>query len=557
MSTSHHTTNLRQRRGRILRFFVRAIASAIFWDVIVRHLGGRGWASRTALTRYIHMARRFRLLAIDLGGVMIKLGQFVSSRVDILPKEIIDELASLQDEVPPESFDQIQVLIESELGRSLSEVYMDFEREPIAAASLGQAHRVKLKADGSAIVKVQRPGIEAIIAVDLAALRSVLGWLKHYGPIRRRADLDQLFDEFRRILYEELDYLAEGRNAERFTHDFKNWPDIRIPKIYWEATTRRVLTMENIGAIKISDVAAYQAQGVSASAVAQTLFKFYLQQIFVNGFFHADPHSGNLFVQPKSVNGVTTFTLNVVDFGMVGSISARLKAQLRDGFIGIATRDVRRVVQAMDGSGWLLPSADRPAIERAAQNVFARFWGISMGDLKNLDLAELRGFASEFRSLLYQFPFQIPSSQLFLGRALGILSGLATQIDAHFNVFAAAMPFAQDMIADEATSFIRGALDQTIEIGKSIVRLPVQADRLIDMLLRGEVRFAVNDTDRLIKEMHNMNRSMIRLQWTLISLGLLLTSIALDLGGHTSVSPLALGAAIVAAIWFVIRGLIG
>jgi predicted unusual protein kinase regulating ubiquinone biosynthesis (AarF/ABC1/UbiB family) len=180
-----------------------------------------------------------------------------------------------------------------------------------------------------------------------------------------------------------------------------------------------------------------------------------------------------------------------------------------------------------------------------------------MGDLKNLDMTELRGFASEFRSLLYQFPFQIPANLLFLGRALGILSGLATQIDPHFNVFASAVPFAEKMIADETGSFFRSALDQTIEIGKAIVRLPVQADRLIDMLVRGEVRFAVNDTDRLIKEMHNMNRSMIRLQWTLISLGLLLTSLALDLAGHTSVSPIAFGAAIIAAIWFVIRGLIG
>ncbi len=554
---SNHSTNLRQRRGRILRFFIRAIASAIFWDIFIRNFGGRSIAARTALTRYTKMARRFRALAVDLGGVMIKLGQFISSRVDILPKEIIDELSTLQDEVPPEPFPLIQALIESELGRSISEVYEDFEREPLAAASLGQAHRVKLKTDGSAIVKVQRPGIEPVIAVDLAALRSVLGWLKHYGPIRRRADLDQLYEEFRRILYEELDYLAEGRNAERFAHDFKEWKDVRIPKIYWDLTTRRVLTMENIGAIKISDVATYRAQGISPADVAQLLFKFYLQQVFINGFFHADPHSGNLFVEPKTVNGATTFTLNVVDFGMVGIISTRLKAQLRDGFIGIATRDVQRVVQAMDASGWLLPNADRSAIERAAQNVFSRFWGISMGDLKNLDMAELRGFASEFRSLLYQFPFQIPSNQLFLGRALGILSGLATQIDPHFNVFAAAIPFAQDMISDEATSFLRGALDQTIEIGKSIVRLPVQADHLIEQLLRGQVRFIVQDTDRLIKEMHNMNRSMIRLQWTLISLGLLLTSIALDLSGHSAISPLALAAAIFAGIWFVIRGLIG
>lgn len=554
--TSIRSTDLRQRRGRIMRFFFRAIVSAIFWDVLVRNFGGRSWARRTALDRYVKLARRFRVLAIDLGGVMIKLGQFVSSRVDILPKEIIDELASLQDEVPPEAFDRIQALIEAELGRSITEVFASIERVPIAAASLGQAHRVQLKPDRSVIIKVQRPGIESIVAIDLEALRWVLSWLKRYGPIRRRADLDQLFDEFRRTLYEELDYLAEGRNAERFAADFKDWRDIRIPHIHWELTTRRMLTMEDIGAIKIGDVAAYVAQGIAASDVARTLFRFYLQQIFVNGFFHADPHSGNLFVEPKQIDGLTTFTLNVVDFGMVGSISSQLKAQLRDGFIGIATRDVQRVVQSMDASGWLLPSADRRAIERAADKVFARFWGISMGDLQKLDYNEMRGFIHEFRSLLIQFPFQIPANLLFLGRALGILSGLATQIDPHFNVFATATPFAERMIADESGSIFRTVIDQSIEIGKSIVRLPVQIDHLTDVLLRGELRFTVNDTDKLIKEMHNMNRSMIRLQWTLISLGLLFTAIVLDVGGYKSVSPIVLVAAIVAGVWFTIRGIL-
>jgi predicted unusual protein kinase regulating ubiquinone biosynthesis (AarF/ABC1/UbiB family) len=554
--TSTRPTDLRQRRGRITRFFFRAIVSAIFWDVLVRNLGGRRWVARTALNRYVRLARRFRELAIELGGVMIKLGQFISSRVDILPKEIIDELASLQDEVPPEAFDRIQSLIESELGRSIDEVFTSIDRTPIAAASLGQAHRVQLKPDRSAIVKVQRPGIESIVAVDLEALRSVMGWLKRYGPIRRRADLDQLLDEFRRTLYEELDYLAEGRNAERFAADFKDWRDIRIPQIHWELTTRRVLTMQDIGAIKIGDVTGYTSRGVTAHDVAHTVFRFYMQQIFVNGFFHADPHSGNFFVEPKKVDGLTKFTLNVVDFGMVGSISSQLKATLRDGFIGIATRDVHRVVHSMDASGWLLPSADRRAIERAADKVFARFWGISMGDLKNLDLTEMRGFAGEFRSLLIQFPFQIPANLLFLGRALGILSGLATQIDPHFNVFASAVPFAEKMIADESGSIFRTVIDESIEIGKSLVRLPGQIDHLTDVLLRGELRFTVNDTDKLIKEMHHMNRSMIRLQWTLISLGLLFTAIVLDVGGYKSVSPIVLVAAIVAGVWFFVRGVL-
>jgi predicted unusual protein kinase regulating ubiquinone biosynthesis (AarF/ABC1/UbiB family) len=550
-ATFQRPTQLRLRRGRIVNFFFRVIASAFFWDVIIRSIGGRGWANRTALDRYTRLARQFRALAVELGGVMIKLGQFISSRVDMLPKEIIDELATLQDEVPAEPFDRIHALLESELGRSAASVFQSIEPVPVAAASLGQAHHVTLKSGERAIVKIQRPGIEMIVAVDLEAILTAVGWLKRFGPIRRRVDLDALYDEFSRTLYEELDYLAEGRNAERFAKDFADWTEIRIPEIHWELTTRRALTMEDIGAIKISDVAAYTAQGVSASTVAQSLFKFYLQQVFVNGFFHADPHSGNLFVAPQADG---KFTINVVDFGMVGTIPPELKTQLRDSFIGLATRDVHRIVQAMEAAGWLLPTANRREIERAADKVFARYWGITMGDLQNLDLDEVRTFTREFRSLLYSMPFQIPANVLFLGRAMGILSGLATQIDPHFNLFESAAPFAQQMIAAESGSTLKVAVDQVVEIGKALIRMPRQIDRLTDLLLRGEMRFTVNETDDLIKQMDHMNRAMSRLRWTIIFMGLLLGAIGLHVSDFTTISPVVLIAAVAAWVWMILHG---
>ena len=315
---SKRPTQLRQRRNRIVFFWFRVLVTAFWWDVLVRNLGGRQWANRTALKRYLNHARRFRAMAIDLGGVMIKLGQFFASRVDILPKEIIDELAGLQDEVPPEAFDDIRAMLESEFNRPIGDLFRSFEITPVAAASLGQAHRVVLKSSEPAIVKVQRTGIDVLVAVDLEAVRTAVRWLKRYGPIRRRADLDALYDEFCRTLNQELDYLAEGRNIERFRTDFKDWETIRISRVHWELTTRRVLTMEDIGAVKVSDVQGYQAQGVLASEVALTLYDFYLQQVFINGFFHADPHPGNMFVQPYEDGD---FTINVVDFGMVGTLS--------------------------------------------------------------------------------------------------------------------------------------------------------------------------------------------------------------------------------------------
>ncbi len=544
-------TKLRQRRNRIIFFWFRVLISAFWSDVLIRNLGGRKWANRTALKRYRNHARRFRLLAIDLGGVMIKLGQFFASRVDILPREIIDELSSLQDEVPPESFDDIRVALERELNRPIGEIFSSINPTPTAAASLGQVHHVVLKSGERAITKVQRPGIEALVAVDLQALRTAIGWIKHYGPIRRRVDIDALYDEFSRTLYQELDYLAEGRNIERFATDFKDWENIRIPHLHWELTTRRVLVMEDIGAIKVSDVRAYQAKGVLASEVALALYDFYLQQVFVNGFFHADPHPGNMFVEPLKDGD---FTLNVVDFGMVGTLSTQTRTQLREMFMGVATRDAPRVVRAIDNAGWLLPWADRHEIERAATKVFARYWGISMSDIQNLDVNEVRGFMGEFRSLIYQAPFQIPSDLLFLGRALGILSGLATQIDANFNIFEAAAPFAQKLLADESGALRQEVLQQVIDTGLALVRMPRQFDRMADLLASGDLRVTINEQDRLLYELTRLNRSVSRVPWAILAMGLFLGSVILLGIGQTAFSLIAFGLAAISALWMIIRG---
>jgi len=542
--------DLRKRRNRIARFFARVILSAIFWDVLVRNLGGRRLARRTALGRYVAHARRFRGLAVEMGGVLIKLGQFVSSRVDILPMEIIGELAGLQDEVPVEPFDSIRPVIDGELGQPTRRAFESFDDQAIAAASLGQVYRATLSGGQPVVVKVLRPGIEAIIAVDLDALRWAVGWLKRYRPISRRANLDALFDEFKATLYEEMDYVAEGHNAEHFATAFVDWERIRIPAIHWSHSTRRVLTMEDVSAIKITDVAAFEAQGVPCADVAQTLFAFYLQQVFANGLFHADPHPGNLFVQPL---GRGDFTINVVDFGMVGRIDPSLMAQLREGFIGIALRDPRRLVQAMNAAGWMLPSADLPQIEHAVERVFSRYWGINMGQVRKIDLNEARGLASEFRQLLYEMPFQIPSNVVFLGRAMGILSGLATSIDPVFNVFEAAEPFAQKMISEQAAPFLSQLWSQAVEVGGSLVRLPRQLDRVINTILRGELRTHVAGTDQLTREIHALNKSLNRLIWTLIFSVMLLAGIVLEISGYRALSPWLIGAAILALVWVVVR----
>ena len=292
------------------------IGGFIWWEVILTRILGQARVDAGRMNRFVALAHSFRVLALDLGGVWIKLGQFLSSRVDIIPQEVIVELQGLQDAVPPVPPHVIVPLIEQQLGKPIRELFEEFDPVPIAAASFGQAHmasmvtehRERLTGNVSSvshppsfvlkrvIIKVQRPDLDEIVTTDLDALKTILRWLQHYEPIRRRADLGALQKEFAEVIYQELDYELESHHAAEFARQFIRDPMVRIPKTY--QATKRVLVLENVEEIKITDYEGLESAGISRQAVARKLFETYLQQIFVTGFFHADPHPGNLFVQP-------------------------------------------------------------------------------------------------------------------------------------------------------------------------------------------------------------------------------------------------------------------
>ncbi len=287
---------------------------------------------------------------------MIKVGQFLSARLDVLPAEITDELAGLQDEVPAEQFEAIRAQAETELGQPLAQHYAWFDETPLAAASLGQAHRARLSEADAAelgftdvVVKVQRPHIEQVVEVDLAALRRVGGWLQRYKPVANRANVPGLVEEFALTTREEIDYLAEASNAEEFAAAFSEKLHVHVPKVVWELSTRRVLTLEDVTAIKLGDYDAITAAGIDRGEVARVLVDTYMQQIFDDGFFHADPHPGNLFVTPlDSYNeaGNREWKLTFIDFGMMGRVPENLRAGLREALIGIGTQDGARLVKS-------------------------------------------------------------------------------------------------------------------------------------------------------------------------------------------------------------------
>lgn len=555
-------TILRVRYWRIVLFFARVTASIIFWDIFLRRIGLGAWAKNTRPRRLQNIAIRFRALAIRLGGVMIKVGQFLSARLDVLPPEITDELSGLQDEVPPVDFEPIRFQTELELDSAIEKVFLTFEKDPVAAASLGQVHRAKLlpneaEAMGfeNVVVKILRPNIEQIVEVDMSAIRVVGGWLKRYKPVSDRADVPAIVEEFAAVLNAELDYLSEGKNAETFATNFKDDGGVHVPRVVWNRTTRRVLTLEDVTSIKITDYDAITAAGISRAAVAERLLATYLKQIFEDGFFHADPHPGNLFVLPldeKDPDGFTKFRLTFIDFGMVGRMPDKLVEGLREVVIAVGLQDSSRLIRAYQTLGVLLPSANIKLLEEASAQVFDRFWGKSMNELRSIQHSDMMKFGLQFRELMTSMPFQIPENLLLLGRSIGILSGMCTGLNADFNLWLQLAPYAKKLTEGEGGSFFDTFLDEAGGLFKTLIAIPGRAERVLGRIERGQLNV---EAPLVNLQISYLERSVNRLTGGIVFLGLLIAG-AILYDSHTLLGQGLFGGAGVALFYtlFLARG---
>ncbi len=444
----------RRRYLRIVLFFSRLLISLLWWDIVLGRFAPQRLVRRGAIERHRRWAARFRNLAVEMGGVLIKLGQFLSSRADVLPPEITKELAALQDEVPPDPLPPVKRLIEEELGARIPQLFWRFVEEPQSGASLGQTYYAWLPNRDAVIVKVQRPQIQELVATDLAAVKWAIRLIKWYPAIRRRVNLSALFDEFSRITYGELDYIAEGRNAEQLAANFAGNPDVFIPRPYWSHTSKRVLTLQRADAIKITDYEALTAAGIDRTRVAERVFGTYVQQMLIDGFFHADPHPGNIFVEPQGPepeDGSLSreFVVTFVDFGMAGHISPKEKALFRDLAIHAFNRDVPAAINDMQKLGFILPGTDTRPLQRALDILIDRYYGLSVREFANIEIEEMLAMAYELRDIIYEFPFQIPIDFVLLARALGILEGLCAGLDPDFNGFVVAEPYVKRLMAME------------------------------------------------------------------------------------------------------------
>jgi predicted unusual protein kinase regulating ubiquinone biosynthesis (AarF/ABC1/UbiB family) len=554
--SSPSSAQLRARTRRILWFGACTVATVIWWELILRNVLGRERANRGALERYRRIARAFRDLAVSMGGVLIKVGQFVSARVDVLPRAITDELADLQDEVPPEKFEDIRAVVEAELGKPLEEAFASFDSNVEAAASLGQVHCARFLTGENVVVKVQRPGITLIVDTDLAAVRMVLRWIRNYGPIRRRVDLLALLDEFSRILYQELDYVHEAENAATFTVNFADDPDVYVPRIYREMSTRRVLVLEDVRSIKITDVAALGAAGVDRREVASRLFNTYLRQFFEDGFFHADPHPGNLFIRPIGDPAARPrpFVLTFVDFGMVGRIAPSVRTQMREVLLGLTTRDAARIVRAEAKLGFFLPGVDLKPIEKATEQVFARFYGMTTAELVKMDRRELHNFMSQFRDLLYEMPFQVPHDYVYLGRCAGILSGMCSSLDPSINYWTLIEPYARKILEEEITGGLSDWLAKATEMLGLLVRLPTEADRFLGKALASELEVKVAPSRELERDIRGLTGAIDRLVWGVVFAALFIAGAMLLATHFTVPGAVALALSVVALLGVILAG---
>lgn len=510
--------NTRARYRRILRFASRYMVQAWWFELVLPRFGLSALAARNRPQRLEHAAQRFRVLAVSLGGLMIKVGQFLSSRLDVLPPEITSELEGLQDEVPPVAFPAIRALAEAELGRPLERAFAWVDETPVAAASLGQAHRARLTPEDAAdagfadvVVKVQRPGIDAIVDVDLAALRRVAAWLSRVRVVREHVDLPALVEEFAATSRDEIDYLLEARNAARFAENFADDDRVTVPEVAWERTTRRVLVLADVTAIKITDVDGLRAAGIDPSAVATEFANVMFDQLFVDGYFHADPHPGNIFVTPAPASSAAgrAWRLTFVDFGMMGEVPDSLRTGLQRLIIAVAARDSRKMVTSIRDVGALLPSADTGELERALTALFARFGGMGFAELQKVDPREFQDFATEFGHVVRSLPFQLPENFLLIVRAISLTSGVCSALDPAFNVWDAVEPYADQLLRDQSGSLVQGFAREAVSVAGVVARLPRRLDEMVSQIVDGRLVADVPKLDQKLRRLERMGRRAV------------------------------------------------
>lgn len=440
-------------RFRPWRVIWRAIAIIwLFGNFILGFLLDR-WSNREEVNQS-KRATQLRQILTKLGPTYIKVGQALSTRPDLIRKDFLDELIKLQDQLPP--FDNYTAfkIIESELGRSVTEVYRDISPDPIAAASLGQVYKALLYTGEEVAVKVQRPNLRPLLTLDLYLMRLIAGWVEPWLPLNLGHDLTLIVDEFGIKLFEEIDYLNEARNAEKFALNFAGDPEVKVPVIYNQYSSNKVLTLEWINGIKLTDLDQLESAGLDANNLIKIGVTSGLRQLLEYGFFHADPHPGNLFA---TFDGRMAY----IDFGMMDQLSESMKETIASAVVQLINRDYQSLAEDFVNLGFLTPDTNIQPIVPALEKVLGNAVGASVGDFN------FKTITDEFSELMYEYPFRLPAKFALIIRSLITQEGLALSLNPDFKIVEVSYPYvSQRLLTGESPQLRRRLLDILICDGK-------------------------------------------------------------------------------------------
>ncbi|HEY9908807.1 MAG TPA: AarF/ABC1/UbiB kinase family protein, partial [Thermosynechococcaceae cyanobacterium] len=498
-------------------------------------------------TRRKEMAVWIRETLLDLGPTFIKVGQLFSTRADLFPSEYVEELTKLQDKVPAFSYEQAKEAIEQDLGKPLDVLFLSFDPIPLAAASLGQVHRAQLHTGEEVVVKVQRPGLLKLFQIDLTILKGITRYFQNHPRWGKGRDWLGIYDECCRILYEEIDYIHEGRNADAFRRNFRTQEWVQVPKVYWRYASPKVLTLEYLPGIKISHYEAIEAAGLDRKRLAELGARAYLMQLLNDGFFHADPHPGNLAVSP---DGALIF----YDFGMMGQVKLVTREKLLETFFGVAQKDGDRVVASLIELGALAPSDDMGPVRRSVQFMLDNFMD------KPFENQSVSAISDDLYEIAYGQPFRFPATFTFVMRAFSTLEGVGKGLDPDFNFMEVAKPFALQLMSNgnsssDANSILGEIGRQAAQVSSTALALPRRIEDALDKLERGDLRVRVRslETDRILRRLSGVNMGT---NYTLLVCAFTLSAtilLATGQGWWALIPALAAGLAAISLVRLLIR----
>ena len=521
-----------RRRLDIWRFVLTLLYQ--FW------LNGKKWSYPNGYSEDRLNQRRQRQAVwireglLELGPTFIKVGQLFSTRADLFPVAYVNELSKLQDQVPAFGYEQVEKIIQEDLGKSIAQLFASFDPIPLAAASLGQVHKAKLTSGEEVVVKVQRPGLKKLFTIDLAILQKITQYFQNHPKWGKGRDWNGIYDECCKILWLEADYLHEGRNADTFRRNFRGEDWVKVPRIYWRYASPRVLTLEYLPGIKISHYEAIEAAGLDRKELAQLGAKAYLRQLLNDGFFHADPHPGNLAV---STDGALIF----YDFGMMGEIKTNVKEKLMQTLLGVVQKDAQRVVSSLVDLGALVASDDMGPVRRSVQFMLDHFMD------KPFEEQSVAAISEDLYEITADQPFRFPATFTFVMRAFSTLEGVGKGLDPEFNFMEVAQPFAMQVMSDfngNASTLFDELGRQAAQVSNTALGLPRRIEDTIDKLDRGDIRVRVRslESERIFRR---LGAIVLGTNYTVLISALLICSTVLFVNSYKILALVALLIAII------------